>query len=340
MRMSHGDLGLLHDLRALSVLLEERNVTRAALRFHLSQPAMSRTLQRLRGLFGDELLVRSGGDYVLTPRARRMQHELALLLPRLQNFVAGKEFDPTTATGIVRIIGTDYTTSTLGPYLLPKLFLAAPDLEVRIEQREHDSYAALEGGRADIALSVLRPAGPLRWEQLFVDDLVCVVDRDHPERSRFSLADYAAARHVAVTVIGQEQPMIERWLQTRGHNRTAAVRVPHFGSALAALPGTPLVATIPRRLAELQAAADPRVRLVEAPEGLDPFPYGMVWHPRLETDPTHTWLRGMIRAAAKDLTERRSGVTGSGSPGEVGDLDEVVGQNPGHDVDNGRCGPM
>ncbi len=60
-------------------------------------------------------------------------------------------------------------------------------------------------------------------------------------------------------------------------------------------------------LAELQAAADPRVRLVEAPEGLDPFPYGMVWHPRLETDPTHTWLRGMIRAAAKDLTESSSG---------------------------------
>jgi DNA-binding transcriptional LysR family regulator len=165
MHMPHSDLGLLHDLRALSVLLEERNVTRAALRFHLSQPAMSRTLQRLRGLFGDELLVRSGGDYELTPRARTMQHELALLLPRLQNFVAGKEFDPTTATGIVRIVGTDYTTSTLGPYLLPKLFLAAPDLEVRIEQREHDSYTALEGGRADIALSVLRPAGPLRWDK-------------------------------------------------------------------------------------------------------------------------------------------------------------------------------
>lgn len=306
MHMPHSDLGLLHDLRALSVLLEERNVTRAALRFHLSQPAMSRTLQRLRGLFDDELLVRSGGDYELTPRARAMQHELALLLPRLQNFVAGKEFDPATATGIVRIIGTDYTTSTLGPHLLPKLFLAAPDLEVRIEPREHDSYTALEGGRADIALSVLRPAAPLRWEQLFTDDLVCVVDRDHPERDRFSLADYTAARHVAVTVIDQEQPMIERWLQTRGHSRTAAVRVPHFVSALAALPGTPLVATIPRRLAKLLAAADPRVRLVEAPEGLDPFPYGMVWHPRLETDPTHTWLRGMIRAAAMDLTESSS----------------------------------
>ena len=107
MRVTHSDLGLLHELRALSILLEERNVTRAAARFHLSQSSMSRTLQRLRALFADELLVRSGGDYELTPRARDMQRELALLLPRMENLVLGRGFDPSTATGVVRIIGTD-----------------------------------------------------------------------------------------------------------------------------------------------------------------------------------------------------------------------------------------
>ncbi|AHH98987.1 LysR family transcriptional regulator [Kutzneria viridogrisea] len=305
MRMPHSDLGLLHELRALSILLEERNVTRAAVRFHLSQSSMSRTLQRLRALFADELLVRSGGDYELTPRAREMQRELAQLLPRLESLVAGRGFDPSTATGIVRIVGTDYTTSTLGPHLLPRLLLAAPELEVHIEPRDQDSYADLERGRADIALSVLRPAAPLRWERLFTDDVVCVVDRDHPVRDRFALADYVAARHVVVTLIQREQPMIERWLQTLGHSRTAAVRVAHFSSAFTALPGTALVATIPRRLAELRAATDPRVRLVEAPEGFDAFPYGMVWHTRLESDPMHSWLRDMIRAAAADLTSCR-----------------------------------
>ncbi|MBA8923458.1 DNA-binding transcriptional LysR family regulator [Kutzneria viridogrisea] len=303
--MPHSDLGLLHELRALSILLEERNVTRAAVRFHLSQSSMSRTLQRLRALFADELLVRSGGDYELTPRAREMQRELAQLLPRLESLVAGRGFDPSTATGIVRIVGTDYTTSTLGPHLLPRLLLAAPELEVHIEPRDQDSYADLERGRADIALSVLRPAAPLRWERLFTDDVVCVVDRDHPVRDRFALADYVAARHVVVTLIQREQPMIERWLQTLGHSRTAAVRVAHFSSAFTALPGTALVATIPRRLAELRAATDPRVRLVEAPEGFDAFPYGMVWHTRLESDPMHSWLRDMIRAAAADLTSCR-----------------------------------
>ncbi|HWO68257.1 MAG TPA: LysR family transcriptional regulator [Umezawaea sp.] len=305
--MAHGDLGLLQELRALSLMLEERNVTRAADRFHLSQSSMSRTLQRLRALFGDDLLVRSGGEYELTSRAREVQRELAFLLPRLESLLSGQGFDPSTATGVVRIIGTDYTTATLGPHLLPRLFLAAPDLEVSVQPRDDDAYPDLERGRADIALSVLRPAAPLRWEQLFTDDLVCAVDHDHPVRDRFSLAEYTRARHVVVTLIQREQPMIERWLQELGHSRTAAVRVASFGSAFAPLPGTPLVATIPRRLAESRVVAHPRVRLVEAPEEFDAFPYGMVWHARLESDPMHSWLRGAIRAAAAEMTSRRPG---------------------------------
>ncbi|MEJ2864781.1 LysR family transcriptional regulator [Actinomycetospora flava] len=297
----------MHELRALALLLEERNVTRAALRFHLSQSSMSRTLQRLRSLFGDELLVRAGSDYELTPRARHMQRELAVLLPRLENLVAGRTFDPSTATGIVRIIGTDYTLATLGPHLLPRILESAPLLEFRIEQRDHDSYTDLERGRADVALSVMRPAHSLRWEQVFTDDVVCVVADDHAVNDeRFSLDEYLAARHVAVTLVNDDQPMIERWLEGVGHTRTIALRVAHFTSALGALPGTPLVATIPRRMAEKLAQNDPRLRLVEAPERFDAIPYGMVWHPRLDADPMNSWLREMLRAAASDLTSGRA----------------------------------
>ncbi|MEJ2871457.1 LysR family transcriptional regulator [Actinomycetospora sp. OC33-EN08] len=300
--MTHSDLGLVHELRALAILLEERNVTRAAARFHLSQSSMSRTLQRLRALFADELLVRAGGEYELTPRAQEMQRELTMLLPRLENLVAGRAFDPSTADGVLRVIGTDYTVATLGPHLLPRLLRDAPHLEIRIDQRDHDSYADLERGRADVALSVMRPASSLRWEQLFTDDLVCVVAADHSARDRFSLSDYVSARHVAVAVIHGDQPMIQRWLDTSGHSRSVAVRVPQFTSAFTVLPGTDLVATIPRRMAEAHAATDPRVRLVEAPEGFDAIPYGMVWHPRLDADPMHSWVRDTLRSAASDLT--------------------------------------
>ena len=304
MRVEHSQLGLLQELRALAVLLEERHVSRAAVRFHLSQSSMSRTLQRLRVLFGDELLVRSGGGYELTPRAQEMRRELGLLLPRLENLVAGRGFDPATATGVMRIVGTDYTTATLGPHLLPRLHLTAPDLEIRIEPRDQDTYPDLERGRAELAMSVLRPAAPLRWEQLFTDDFVCVVDRDHPVGERFSLSGYLEARHVVVTLISREQPMIERWLRDVGRSRTAALRVTYFNAAITATPGTTLVATVPRRLAELQVT-DPRLRLVEAPEEFDAFPYGMVWHPRLDTDPAHRWLREMIRESARDMIASR-----------------------------------
>ena len=301
MRMPHSDLGLLQELRALYVLLEERHVSRAAERFHLSQSSMSRTLQRLRVLFGDELLVRAGSDYELTLRAREVQNELSLLLPRLENLLKGQTFDPATATGVVRLIGTDYTTATLGPHLLPRLSLAAPDLEIRVEQRDQESYSDLERGRADIALSVMRPPPTLRWEQLFSDDVVCVVDRDHPVEKGFSMADFLAARHVAITLIAGDQPMIERWLHKVGQSRKVAIRVTHFSAAVAALPGTALVASIPRRLAESHRA-DPRLRLVEPPAEFEVFPYGMIWHPRLDSDPTHRWLRTMLRAAAEELT--------------------------------------
>jgi hypothetical protein len=126
------------------------------------------------------------------------------------------------ATGTFRIVGTDYTTSTLGPYLVPKLFLAAPGMEVRIESRDQDSYANLERGRVDPAMSPVVPAAPLRWEQLFTDDVACLVDRDHPARDRIPPADYVAARHVVISVIANDQPLIERRLHAHGHVRTAA----------------------------------------------------------------------------------------------------------------------
>ncbi|MFF4522665.1 LysR substrate-binding domain-containing protein [Streptomyces bluensis] len=197
--------------------------------------------------------------------------------------MAGRDFDPSAATGIVRVVCTDYAASTLGTHLLPRLLRAAPKLEVRFEPRGDDSYTDLEQDRADIVLSVLRPAAPLRWERLFTDDVICVVDHDHPVRDRFSLAEYVAARHLVITLIQQEQPLIERWLQALGHSRTAAVRAAHFSSAFAVLPGTPLVATIPRRLAEQRAATNPRMRLVEARKSSTRFPTGWsgthVWTP-------------------------------------------------------------
>jgi len=108
MSMAHTRTTDLNLLTALEVLLEERHVSRAAEQYNLSQPAMSRTLQRLRETFGDELLVRTATGYELTPRARTIQRELGQILPRINALLHGDRFDPAMCTDVLNLSGTDY----------------------------------------------------------------------------------------------------------------------------------------------------------------------------------------------------------------------------------------
>src|SRR2546429_7991607 len=108
MLVTHLEVVDLNLLPPLAALLEERHVTRAAQRSGLSQPAMSRTLARLRRLLDDQLLVRDGSGYVLTPRAERIQRQLAGLMPRLETLLAAEVFDPATAEEHYRVAATDY----------------------------------------------------------------------------------------------------------------------------------------------------------------------------------------------------------------------------------------
>ncbi|HEX4721309.1 MAG TPA: LysR family transcriptional regulator, partial [Pseudonocardiaceae bacterium] len=171
-------------LKALGVLLEERHVSRAAERFHLSQSAMSRTLARLRDTFGDELLVRTANGYELTPRARAIQRELRLLLPRLHSLVRGGDFEPGVATDTVRVCCTDYITTVLWPRLFQRVFRQAPNLSLTVEPLSPHTYDDIEHGRVDLAFSPVRPPTPLNWRTLFHEDFVCVLAADHPVRRR------------------------------------------------------------------------------------------------------------------------------------------------------------
>ncbi|WP_157239185.1 LysR substrate-binding domain-containing protein [Catenuloplanes japonicus] len=149
-------------------------------------------------------------------------------------------------------------------------------------------------------------------EQLFTDDVVCVVDRDHPVRDRFSLTEYVAARHVTVNVVSQEQPMIEHWPQNLGHNRIAAVRVTYFTAAVHAVRGTALVATLPRRLVEHQAENDPRLRMVARA-------------PALPGEPQERGAVGLDAQVREDAA-------GEGARLRVGDLPVGVGVKAGQRI--------
>lgn len=288
-------------LEALAVLLEERHVTRAADRYHLSQSAMSRVLQRLRETFGDELLVRTHRGYEPTPRGRQIQSELAVLLPRLEMLVRGEVFDPAQASGRLRITCTDYATSVLGPGLLPRLVREAPGISVSVAPLSDQSFTDVEQGRADLVISGVVAPRSLRWQTLFEEDFVCLLPREHPlTAERLTLADFTAHPHVVITVLADRQTMVERRLEEHGLRRRTGLSVPFFSAAAAALPGTELIAALPRRAA-LAYAGHPGYRMAEAPVELPPFPYGMAWHPRVDDDPAHRWLRQVMRETTAHL---------------------------------------
>jgi DNA-binding transcriptional LysR family regulator len=290
------DLNLLPPLAAL---LEERHVTRAAERSGLSQPAMSRALARLRRLLDDQLLVRDGSGYVLTPRAERIQRQLAGLMPQLETLFAAEVFDPATAEEHYRLAATDYALLLFLHQVAREVSKLSPHSALRIESPRDSVFDDMLHGRLDLSFYVATPPAALRQELLFEDVCVCVMSADHrlARRKRLTLDEYLRCSHLVIDIIDGEQPLIANRLKELGVARRAALTLPQNAGAPAALPDTNLVATLNKRLVD-RYADDPAIAVVAAPVELEPFHYFMVWHPRLDHDPAQQWLRDTIRSVA------------------------------------------
>jgi DNA-binding transcriptional LysR family regulator len=286
-------------LPALFALLEERHISRAADRIGLSQSAMSRALQRLRRVLGDDLLVRAAGGYRLTPRAERVRDQLATLVPQLDELFAGSAFDPATLRRTLRISGSDYATAVVGPALVRRVAEQAPGSTVRFVAWHPAVFDELALGDVDLAFFGAEPPPPLRTEELFTDRFVCVVARDHPLAGRpaLTLDDYLACRHVVIDVTAGRQPAIDRILAGRGTPRRIASILPFHAVAPLTLPGTALMVTLPASLLPSLAGRD-RITVLGAPPEIETLSYRMTWHPRVDSDPGHRWLRDVVRTAA------------------------------------------
>jgi DNA-binding transcriptional LysR family regulator len=290
------DLNLLPPLVAL---LEERHVTRAAERSGLSQPAMSRTLGRLRQLLDDQLLVRDGSGYVLTPRAERIQRQLAGLMPLLETLFAAEDFDPAIAEEHYRLAATDYALILFLHQVAREVNRLSPHSALRIESPRDAVFDKVQHGRLDLSFYVAAPPAALRQELLFDDICVCMMSADHPlaKRKRLTLDEYLGCSHLVIDIIDGEQPLIASRLRELGVARRAALTLPLNIGAPAVLPDTDLVGTLNKRLVD-RYADDPALAVVAAPVELEPFDYFMVWHPRLDHDPAQQWLRETIRSVA------------------------------------------
>ena len=302
MRKTHIDQVNLNLLPPLLALLDERHVSRAADRLRLSQPAMSRALQQLRRQFGDELLVRGPDGYSLTPRAERIRTQLATAMTHLNHLFAPETFDPATAEPSFRLAISDYSFSVFGPALVHTLLTQSPNSAVSCEPIDVHVFDKLGAGTIDLLICG-RPAPDIyRSQHLFNDRYVCVVAAEHPlaRRRSVSLSQYLRWPHLSVDI---GQPAIDRALDAYGTPRRVAVSMPYHVLAAGILPGTELVLTVPARLAH--HFADPTTtRILNAPRELGDLQFYAVWHPRLDDDPSHNWLRQIVATVAAPMPPR------------------------------------
>ena len=299
MHIDQVDLNLLPQLVAL---LEERHVSRAADRVRLSQPAMSRALQRLRRHFGDELLVRGPDGYSLTPRAERIRDQLATAVTQLEQLFANETFDPAAAAQAFRLAASDYTVATLGPALVRTILTQSPNSTVSCEILDAQAFDKLDAGTLDLVIYGRTAPDRYRSEHLFTDRFACIVAAEHPlaQQTSVSLSTYLRWPHVSIEI---GQPWFDRVLEALATSRRITVSIPYFALAPSVLPGTELVLTIPARLAHL---ADPaQTRTLAAPRELGELDFYAVWHPRFDADPSHSWLRQVVRSVAAPSSPRR-----------------------------------
>jgi len=296
--LRHVDLNLLHALRAL---LEERHVTRAAQRCFLSQPAMSRSLERLREMFGDVLLVRSGRSYQRSVRGERVLRELETLMPRLQAMVSGEDFDPARSRDRFRVAMTDHASMVLMPPLMERVRTAARGTTVHASAWSEDVYEEVAAGGIDTALSAEAAPPALEAEVLYEEEFVCLVGPAQRIRTRrFTLKQYVDLPHAVIDTWEGQQTPVDRCLTELGLKRRAGLHLPFFVPTILTIARTDLILTLPRRLAKILAAISD-VRVVEPPDEINGFSYFMVWHPRLTAEPAHVWFREQLRRAARTI---------------------------------------
>lgn len=293
-------------LKVLEALLRTLSVTQAAQQLGLSQSATSHALQRLRTSLGDPLFVRTSKGLQPTSHAlvisEPVQEALRLLGSCMQSAVA---FDPASTTRTFTLFITDIGDVVLLPPLLAHFREHAPLARLRTLGSSYKEIARqLESGNVDIAVTVLPKLGAGFYQQtLFRERYVCIVRRDHPGiGERMAAEQFRQASHALVTAEGTGHEVIEQVLDARGLSSRVVLRIPHFLAVPTLVAQSDLVATVPRQLA-LAAAANHPIRILEHPLRLPAYGVNQFWHERLNADPGHRWLRGVMVKLFKDQAQ-------------------------------------
>ncbi len=290
--MDHPDFNLLVTLDAV---LTEGSVAGAARRLGLSASAMSRALARLRETTGDPLLVRAGRGLVPTPRALELREPVHRLVEEAHAALRpAAALDLSTLTRTFTLRTREGFVENVGAALVARVNKEAPGVRLHFMPKTDRATTLLRDGTVDLETGIIgKEAGPeVRTRALFRDRFVGVVRTGHPlARGRMTLARYLAAGHVLVTREGGRQSSLDAALEAAGAERNIATTTGSFAAALALARSSDLVATVPERQTGILRDG---MHTFALPLELAQLTVSMLWHPRMDADPAHRWLRGVV----------------------------------------------
>lgn len=283
-------------LVTLDVLLAEGSVARAAQRLRLSPSAMSRALARLRETTGDPLLVRAGRGLVPTPRALELRERVGQLVQDAEAVL--RPVEPLNIKQLARTFTlrtTEGFVENFGPDLIARVGQEAPGVRLFFVQKPNKDSAPLRDGTVDLETGVVEQttAPELRVHALFRDRYIGVVRNGHGlSKGKITAARYASGRHIYVSRQGLDRGPIDEALKPFGLQRVIATIVAGFSTALALARASDLVASVPERHTGILRTG---MHSFPLPLTIPEITISLLWHPRLDADPAHGWLRGCVQ---------------------------------------------
>ncbi len=299
--LANVDLNL---LVVFDALITERHATRAAERIGLTQPAVSHALNRLRGLFGDPLFVRSPRGMVPTPAALEAAPAVRSILEQIENVLHGRQpFDTARSTRQFTIGLSDYAAVVMLPLLTARLNHEAPEVSLVVRNTNSSTgLSMLEDGSVELIAGVFPSPPPhMQEELLYEEDFICAMHSDRAVHEvPLGLGDYLSRNHLQVSTRGNPHGYADAALAKQGLKRNVTITVEHFLMAPLLADTSRLVATEPHRLFNPFADRFP-LQLFQPPIDIPSFRVVQTWHARHNADPGHQWLRWLVHEISQQV---------------------------------------
>lgn len=295
-------------LPTLKVLLETRNISRAAELLHLSQPSISKQLAQLRSEFDDELLVREGQRWLLTPRAEALAAQLADSLGALERLYEAPGFDPSRCERVFRLASSDYVAQHILPDICAALAKEAPLAALEYSLWDKRQLPQLWQSELDLVSTITEQVPEqIRGLHQGEDRLAVLMGCHHPLAGKAqSLDDYLAWPHLQVSGGGDKDIPVEQVLAPQGLSRRWFARVPFFQAAVEVLLRTDCLMTTPAHIA-WQLSCGHELTFVDLPFATRDQQYHLLWHQRHHQDPAHRWFRELAYPFLRDHLQRTVG---------------------------------